>query len=114
MLKPVDMIALVLVIVGALNWALVGLLEFDLVATITGNEFGETKIASRIIYVLVGIAGLWLLSLFARSMQTDHSVDRPATSVHHNPEFDSKLNKQRGCPDDPDTLFRFSLVGTLF
>lgn len=85
MLKPLDIVALVLVIVGALNWALVGLLEFDLVATITGNDFGETNIASRIIYILVGVAGVWLLSLLARGMQTDHSVDRTATSVRHNP-----------------------------
>jgi uncharacterized membrane protein YuzA (DUF378 family) len=84
MLKPIDMAALVLVIVGALNWALVGLLEFDLVATITGNEFGETNIVSRIIYILVGVAGLWLLSLFARGTQTDRRMDAPAVSARHN------------------------------
>lgn len=67
MLKPIDLAALALVIVGALNWALVGLFEFDLVATITGNDFGETNILSRIVYILVGLAGVWLISLFARS-----------------------------------------------
>jgi len=67
MLKPIDLAALALVIVGALNWALVGLFEFDLVATITGNDFGETSILSRIVYILVGLAGVWLVSLFARS-----------------------------------------------
>ncbi|MCC6935403.1 MAG: DUF378 domain-containing protein [Thermomicrobiales bacterium] len=67
MLKPIDLAALALVIVGALNWALVGLFEFDLVATITGNDFGETNILSRIVYILVGLAGVWLVSLFARS-----------------------------------------------
>ena len=67
MLKPIDLAALALVIVGALNWALVGLFEFDLVATITGNDFGETNILSRIVYILVGLAGAWLVSLFARS-----------------------------------------------
>jgi uncharacterized membrane protein YuzA (DUF378 family) len=66
MLKPMDLVALVLVIVGALNWALVGLFEFDLVAAITGDEFGDTNILSRIVYVLVGAAGLWLVSLIAR------------------------------------------------
>jgi uncharacterized membrane protein YuzA (DUF378 family) len=71
MLKPIDMVALLLVIVGALNWALVGLFEFDLVATITGDEFGETNIISRIVYVLVGLSGLWLLSLFARGMDDE-------------------------------------------
>jgi uncharacterized membrane protein YuzA (DUF378 family) len=68
MLKPVDLAALVLVIVGALNWALVGLFEFDLVAAITGDEFGETNILSRIVYLLVGAAGLWLVSLVARGL----------------------------------------------
>jgi len=68
MLKPLDLAALALVIVGALNWALVGLFEFDLVATITGNEFGETNFLSSVVYVLVGLAGVWLVSLFSRSM----------------------------------------------
>ena len=58
MLKPLDLAALALVIVGALNWALVGLFEFDLVAAITGNEFGETNILSSVVYVLVGLAGV--------------------------------------------------------
>ena len=73
MLKPLDLVALVLVIVGALNWALVGLLEFDLVAAITGDEFGETNIVSRIIYILVGAAGLWLLSLVARGVSDERA-----------------------------------------
>lgn len=67
MLKPIDLAALGLVIVGAVNWALVGLFEFDLVATLTGDAFGETNIVSRIIYLLVGVSGVWLLSLLARS-----------------------------------------------
>lgn len=49
---------LLLVIVGALNWLLVGAFEFDLVAAITGNDFGETNAFSRIIYILVGISGI--------------------------------------------------------
>lgn len=68
MLKPLDLVALALVIVGAVNWALVGLFEFDLVATITGSDFGETNIVSRIVYLLVGVAGLWLISLVARGI----------------------------------------------
>ena len=73
MLKPLDLVALILVIVGALNWALVGLFELDLVATITGDEFGETNLISRIIYLLVGAAGLWLLSLVARGMSDERA-----------------------------------------
>ncbi|MEX2314793.1 MAG: DUF378 domain-containing protein [Thermomicrobiales bacterium] len=71
MLKPIDLAALVLVIVGALNWALVGLFEFDLVATITGSDFGETNIVSRIVYILVGISGLWLVSLLTRGLNSE-------------------------------------------
>ena len=73
MLKPIDLVALILVIVGALNWALVGLFEFDLVDAITGDDFGETNIISRIIYLLVGAAGLWLVSLVARGLGDERS-----------------------------------------
>lgn len=54
------LIAMILVIVGALNWLLVGLFKFDLVAAI----FGEKSAVSRVVYVLVGIAGvyaIWIL-----------------------------------------------------
>jgi uncharacterized membrane protein YuzA (DUF378 family) len=71
MLKPMDLAALVLVIVGALNWALVGLFEFDLVATLTGSDFGETNLVSRVVYILVGASGLWLISLLARGVNTE-------------------------------------------
>lgn len=66
MLKPLDLVALALVIVGALSWALVGLFELDLIATLTGNELGETSFLSSVVYVLVGLAGVWLVSLFSR------------------------------------------------
>ncbi len=71
MLKPLDLVALLLVIVGALNWAVVGLFDLDLVAAITGSEFGATNIVSRIVYVLVGAAGLWLFSLLARGASNE-------------------------------------------
>jgi uncharacterized membrane protein YuzA (DUF378 family) len=57
----INKIALVLVIVGALNWLLVGLFSFDLVAAITGNSFGAKNALSSIVYVLVGLSGLLLL-----------------------------------------------------
>jgi uncharacterized membrane protein YuzA (DUF378 family) len=60
------MITLLLVIVGALNWLLVGLFKFDLVATIVGEDFGEVNVISRIIYILVGISGVYQVSLLAR------------------------------------------------
>ena len=59
-MKKPDAIALALVIVGALNWGLVAVAEFDLVATIVGKDFGETNAISRIVYGLVGLSGLWL------------------------------------------------------
>lgn len=45
-----------LVIVGGLNWGLVGLAKFDLVATLTGNRFGQTNVVTRLIYTAVGAA----------------------------------------------------------
>ena len=60
-----DTISLLLVIIGAINWLLVGVFQFDLVAWIFG---GQGAIVSRIIYTLVGAAGLWCISLlFKRS-----------------------------------------------
>ena len=55
-----DKISLVLVIVGAINWALVGIFQFDLVAYLFG---GQNAMLSRIIYTLVGAAGLWCITL---------------------------------------------------
>ena len=53
--KIIDKIALTLIVIGALNWGLIGLFEFDLVATL----FGDMSALSRIVYSLVGVAGLW-------------------------------------------------------
>jgi uncharacterized membrane protein YuzA (DUF378 family) len=64
-MKYLDPATLLLIVVGGLNWGLVGIAEFDLVAWIVGGlEFGETNAASRIIYILVGVAALyWLVRL---------------------------------------------------
>lgn len=65
-----DKIALVLAIIGALNWGLIGFFGFDLVAYLFG---GQGAIISRIIYGLVGIAGIWCISLLFRENEvTDH------------------------------------------
>lgn len=58
-MKKLDIIAAALVIVGGLNWGLVAVAEFDLVATIFGLDFGETNAASRLVYGLVGVAALY-------------------------------------------------------
>ena len=58
-MKVIDKIALVLIIIGAINWGLIGFFNFNLVAVI----FGEMTWISRVIYVLVGISGLWGMKL---------------------------------------------------
>lgn len=60
--KGLDFAALTIAVIGALNWGLIGLFGFDLVAML----FGEMTILSRIVYVLVGISGLWLLTFFGK------------------------------------------------
>lgn len=61
-MKALDITALVLVIIGAVNWGLIGFFRFDLVAAL----FGDLSTFSRIVYALVGIAGLYALSFFGR------------------------------------------------
>jgi uncharacterized membrane protein YuzA (DUF378 family) len=65
-MRYVNALALLLVIVGAANWLLVGIAKFDLVAALTGTSFGQTNAISTVIYVLVGISGLILLPVLAR------------------------------------------------
>jgi uncharacterized protein len=57
--KKLDILAAVLVIVGGLNWGLVAVAKFDLVAALAGLDFGETNAASRIVYGLVGLAAVY-------------------------------------------------------
>ncbi len=58
-MNKVDAVTLALLVVGGANWGLVALAEFDLVATLFGMEFGETNVASRVVYGLVGLSALW-------------------------------------------------------
>ena len=73
--RPLDWTALTLVIIGAINWGLIGLFRFDLIATLFGGM--ESAIA-RVIYVIIGLAGLYCLSLY---MKMDHDV-RPRHTEH--------------------------------
>lgn len=66
-----DRVSLVLVIIGAINWGLISLFQFDLVAYLFG---GQNALVSRIIYGLVALAGLWCISLLFR--RREDSVDR--------------------------------------
>ena len=61
-----DTISLILVIIGAINWGSIGLFGVDLVATIFG---GQLSIVSRIIYTLVGLGGLWCITLLFRDRE---------------------------------------------
>ncbi len=61
-----DRISLILVIIGALNWLMIGLFQFDAVAWLCG---GQTATLSRIIYSIVGVAGLWSISLLFRERE---------------------------------------------
>ncbi len=67
-----DKIALILVIIGAVNWGLVGLFRFDLVAWMFG---GPTAIISRLVYTLVALAGIWAISLLFRDSDREHVRD---------------------------------------
>lgn len=62
-----DALALILVIIGALNWGLIGVCRFDLVAWIFG---GQAAVLSRIIYTLVGLAGLWCITFLFRNFRS--------------------------------------------
>ena len=72
-LKALDITALVLVIIGAVNWGLIGFFRFDLVSSL----FGTGTAFTRIIFALVGIAGLYSLSFLGR----DRDRDRDRTEV---------------------------------
>ena len=61
-MKKLDVLAAALLIVGGLNWGLVALAEFDLVATLVGLDFGETNAASRLVYGLVGLAAVYQIA----------------------------------------------------
>ncbi|MBS5880784.1 DUF378 domain-containing protein [bacterium] len=65
-----DTLALILVIIGALNWGMIGLFQFDLIASIFG---GMSTVVSRIIYTIVGLAGIWGISILFRRDGIRHS-----------------------------------------
>ena len=58
-MKALNIVTAVLLIIGGLNWGLVAIAEFDLVAAVFGLAFGETNVASRIVYALVGLSALY-------------------------------------------------------
>ncbi|MBQ7798907.1 MAG: DUF378 domain-containing protein [Oscillospiraceae bacterium] len=67
-MKIVDRIALLLTIIGALNWGSIGLFKFDIVAWLFG---GTDAMLSRIVFTVVGLAGLWCITLLFRSRENN-------------------------------------------
>ena len=79
-MRKLNAAAAILTIVGGLNWGLVGLFKFDLVAAIFGGmHFGEVNVASRIVYTLVGLSAAYLVSQLRTLIST--SEPTPTTSV---------------------------------
>ena len=66
-MKTLDVIALILVVIGAINWGLIGFFRFDLVAMIFGTMSGF----SRVIYALVGLAGLYAITFFGKNNENN-------------------------------------------
>lgn len=69
---PLYILCLVLVIVGALNWLLIGLARFDLVAEIAGREFGQLGGFNAAVYTIVGLAGLYVAIASWRAPRVEH------------------------------------------
>jgi uncharacterized protein len=67
-MKTMNIITLILIIIGGINWGLVGLFQFDLVASLFG---GQDAALSRLVYILVGASALWQLHPLTRAMQMD-------------------------------------------
>jgi uncharacterized membrane protein YuzA (DUF378 family) len=61
-LNPITWLAVILLAVGGVNWGLVGLFEFDLVASLFGEEFGTTNTVTRVVYTLVGVSAIVTLA----------------------------------------------------
>ena len=77
-MRKLDLLPAVLLVVGGLNWGLVGIARFDLVAWICGGlDFGETNAVSRIVYALVGLAAVYAI---VRPLQARNAL-RPSTAT---------------------------------
>ncbi len=74
-MKTINIIALVLIIVGGLNWGLIGLFDFNLVSAL----FGTDSFVTNLVYILVGLAAIWGFVLL-RPLSSDHAYDRRANT----------------------------------
>lgn len=71
--RPLDWTILTLVVIGAVNWGLIGFFKFDLVAALFG---GMDSLVSRIVYALVGLAGLYCITLYAKIGNAQSATSR--------------------------------------
>ncbi len=78
--SPLDVVAAALLIVGGLNWGLVAIAEFDLVAWLFGEDFGTTNAATRIVYGLVGLAAVYGIAALLGRRQSA-GAHRPAAAA---------------------------------
>ncbi len=90
-------IALVLVIIGAINWGLIGFFRFDLVAYLFG---GQTAVLSRWIYALVGIAGLISIPILMKRLDEEEDFDAH-TRIHSNPSYGMEAGEEADFTDVP-------------
>ena len=87
-----DTIALILSIVGCLNWGLVGIFGFDLVAWLFG---GSGSLFSRLVYTIVGLSGLWCISFLFRRKAVMDGEEKNSGSSCELPEFINQYQTQR-------------------
>jgi uncharacterized membrane protein YuzA (DUF378 family) len=79
-MKKLDLLAAALLIVGGLNWGLVAIAEFDLVAWLFGEDFGTTNVVTRVVYGLVGLAAVYGIAALLGSRSTAGAT-RPAATT---------------------------------
>jgi uncharacterized protein len=79
-MKKLDLLAAALLIVGGLNWGLVAIAEFDLVAWLFGEDFGTTNVVTRVVYGLVGLAAVYGIASLLGSRSTVGAT-RPAATI---------------------------------
>ena len=80
-MRSAHLLAATLLIVGGLNWGLVAIAKFDLVATLVGLDFGETNAVSRMIYGLVGLAAVYSIGVLVAGR--GRALGEPTTSTSH-------------------------------
>jgi len=80
-MRKLDLLAGTLVLVGALNWGLVAIAKFDLVAAVFGLEFGETNAATRIVYGLVGLSAVYAIGALIARHRAGATRPFPASAV---------------------------------